>query len=56
VVLNFSDQTVTKNVTLPGIGPAASAVVNGEGRSVALSNGTLSDTFAPFEVHVYEVG
>jgi len=56
VVLNFSDHTVTKNVTLQGIGAASSADVNGEGRSVSLSNGTLSDTFAPFEIHVYQVG
>jgi hypothetical protein len=47
---------VTKNVALQGIGAASSATVNGEGRNVTLSNGTLTDTFAPFEVHVYEVG
>jgi hypothetical protein len=57
VVLNFSNQTVTKNVTLQGIGAVSSAVVHGEGRTVALNaGGTLTDTFAPYSVHVYQVG
>jgi hypothetical protein len=56
VVLNFSDQTVTKNVTLQGVDPSAAVTVNGEGRSLTLNGGALSDTFAPFEVHVYQVG
>jgi hypothetical protein len=30
--------------------------VNGENRTLALTNGTLTDTFAPYEVHVYQVG
>jgi hypothetical protein len=39
-VLNLSNQSVTKNITLQGIGPAASAPVHGENRNVSLSNGT----------------
>jgi hypothetical protein len=56
IVLNFSDQAVTRNVTIQGVGGATSAVVHGENRSVALNNGTLTDTFAPYSVHVYQVG
>jgi hypothetical protein len=55
-VLNFSDQAVTKTVTLQGVSGASSAAVHGENRSVALSNGSFSDTFAPYSVHVYQVG
>ncbi|HEY7117849.1 MAG TPA: PA14 domain-containing protein [Tepidisphaeraceae bacterium] len=55
VVLNFSDQTVTRSLTLQGIGAAASAVVLGEGRSVSLVNGSFSDAFEPYSVHVYQV-
>src|SRR5260221_9140408 len=56
VVLNFSDQAVTKNVTLQGVDPKSLVTVNGENRTLALNNGTLTDTFAPFSVHVYQVG
>lgn len=56
VVLNFSEQTVTKNITLQGVDPASPVTVNGESRTLTLSNSTLTDTFAPFEVHVYQVG
>ncbi len=56
VVLNFSDTAVTQSVTLQGVGDVSSAAVHGEDRSVAVSNGTLKDTFAPFSVHVYQVG
>lgn len=55
VVLNFSNQAVTGTMTLQGIGDAALATVNGEGRSVPLVNGTFSDTFGAYSVHVYEV-
>jgi len=55
VVLNFSNQAVTGTMTLQGIGDVASATVNGEGRSVSLVNGTFSDTFGAYSVHVYEV-
>jgi hypothetical protein len=55
VVLNFSNQAVTKNVTLQGIGSASSASVVGENRAVSLTNGAFSDTFAPYSVHVYQV-
>jgi hypothetical protein len=55
VVLNFSNQPVTGQMTLQGIGDVASATVNGEGRSVSLVNGSFSDTFGAYSVHVYEV-
>jgi hypothetical protein len=55
VVLNFSNQAVTRSMTLQGIGNVSSAAVNGEGRSVSLVNGTFSDTFGAYSVHVYEV-
>jgi len=56
VVLNFSDQAVTKNVTLQGVDPNSVVTVNGENRTLNLTNGTLSDSFTPFSVHVYQVG
>jgi hypothetical protein len=56
ILLNFSNATVTRNITLQGIGGATSASVHGEGRSVSLNNGAFSDTFAPYSVHVYQVG
>jgi hypothetical protein len=55
VVLNFSNQAVTASMTLQGIGNALSASVHGEGRSVSLVNGTFTDTFGAYSVHVYEV-
>ena len=55
IVLNFSNQTVTRSVTLQGVGTPATATVHGESRTVALTNGMLTDTFTPYAVHVYEV-
>jgi hypothetical protein len=55
VVLNFSNQAVTKTMTFQGIGNVSTANVVGEGRSVSLSNGTFTDTFGAYAVHVYEV-
>lgn len=56
VVLNKTNQTISRSLTFQGIGAAASATVVGESRSLSLSNGTTSDTFAPYSVHVYQVG
>jgi hypothetical protein len=55
VVFNYSNGTVTQQVALKGAGSAGSATVQGESRSVALSNGTFTDTFAPYQVHIYVV-
>jgi hypothetical protein len=55
VVLNFSDQPVTRSMTFHGIGNVTTASVHGEGRSVSLANGALTDTFGAYSVHVYEV-
>ncbi len=35
--------------------PIGSATVLGESRSIAIDGGTFSDTFAPYEVHLYEI-
>jgi hypothetical protein len=55
VVLNYSNQTVTNaTLTLKGAG-TATATVQGESRTVSLTNGVTTDTFAPYEAHVYVV-
>lgn len=55
IVLNMSKQAVTKTMRLHNT-PATTAAVRGENRSVAVSNGTITDTFAPFEMHAYVIG
>jgi hypothetical protein len=35
---------------------AASASVDGEGRSVAIKGNVITDSFKPYEAHVYVVG
>lgn len=46
----------TQTVTIPGL-PAGvtSADVYTEGRTVSVSNGSLTDTFGPWDVHVYHL-
>ena len=52
-VSNIADgQTVSFSVS--GIKKGGAVVVD-ENRSVAISNGTLSDSFAPYAVHIYEI-
>jgi hypothetical protein len=56
IVLNFSDATLTnQQLKLYGVTPTATASVKGETRSVSISNGTMTDSFKPYEVHIYEV-
>jgi hypothetical protein len=55
IVFNYSNQTTTQQVTLKGAGSAASATVQGESRSVALTGGSFSDTFTPYQAHIYVV-
>ena len=56
-VFNMSPNALSaQSVTLNGIAPSAAANVEGEGRSVALQNASLTDNFAPYELHVYSVG
>jgi hypothetical protein len=55
VVLNNSNATVSATMDVHGVS-ATSASVDGEGRSVAIRNGAIGDTFKPYEAHVYVVG
>lgn len=47
------DQPTTARI--PSLPRGASAEVLGEGRQVALRDGTLEDTFAPYGVHLYRI-
>jgi hypothetical protein len=50
-------KTAVSNATLSlsGVGPATSATVFNESRTVALSDGKLTDSFGPYAVHIYVV-
>jgi hypothetical protein len=54
-VLNFS-HTPVNNVTfsLPGVGDSKLSVLT-EGRSVTASNGSITDSFTDYGLHIYEV-
>jgi len=55
-VVNTKQATLTNAaITLTGVGTATSASVFGESRTVALTNGKLTDTFGAFAVHIYVV-
>lgn len=56
IVLNNSSKATTQSVSFSGTGKASSADVHGESRTVSLTNGSFSDTFAPYETHIYVVG
>jgi hypothetical protein len=57
IVLNMSEQTLKNQpIQLEGTGRSKSATVQFEKRTVAIRKGAMTDTFAPFETHVYEVG
>jgi hypothetical protein len=57
IVLNTTAGTLTdQGISLIGTGRAKSATVETERRAVRLKHGALTDTFAPYEVHVYSVG
>jgi hypothetical protein len=42
-------------ITLSGVGGATTATVYGESRSVSLANGSFTDTFGPYALHIYVV-
>jgi hypothetical protein len=54
VVLNLSNKAVTAKMDVKGV--SGTANVDGEGRTVTIKNGTISDSFKPYEAHVYVVG
>ena len=54
-VLNFSHTGVSnQTISLPGLGTGAVEVTT-EARNVFASNGTITDTFTPYQMHVYRV-
>jgi hypothetical protein len=53
--LPFSGNT-TATISVPNTGSATSATVLNESRSVGLSGGTLTDSFGPYQVHIYQIG
>ncbi|HYE20229.1 MAG TPA: calcium-binding protein, partial [Tepidisphaeraceae bacterium] len=55
IVLNNSAATVSGKLTATGVTANTTATVDGEGRSVAVKNGQIADTFKPYEAHVYVV-
>jgi len=55
IVLNNSATGAAAQMDLHGVS-AASASVDGEGRSVAIKGGVITDSFKPYEAHVYMVG
>jgi hypothetical protein len=55
-VLNLSATPARDQVIhLTGAGSAASAAVYGEHRSVPVSGGTITDSFGPYALHIYEI-
>ena len=55
IVLNNSAQGAAAKMDVHGVS-AASASVDGEGRGVAIRGNTITDSFKPYEAHVYVVG
>jgi hypothetical protein len=55
VVLNNSATGATATMDVHGVS-APAAAVDGESRSVAIRDGQITDTFKPYEAHVYVVG
>ncbi len=54
VAVNVTPRPVDAGLSLAG--PAASAEVIGEGRTVSIAAGKLEDRFGPYGVHVYRIG
>jgi hypothetical protein len=55
-VLNLSPRAVDhQTIALTGIGSATSATVYGEGRTVKISSNTMTDSFGPYAIHIYQV-
>jgi hypothetical protein len=56
IVLNATDQPLAdRQIRLRGVGEATSANVASESRTVAISSNTITDSFGPYEAHVYVV-
>ena len=54
IAVNVTTQAVKPTLTVAGA-KASEATVWKEGRAVAISEGTFSDTFEPLAVHVYVI-
>ena len=56
IVLNLSDEARADEVIeLDGIGTATRATVYEERRTIAITDGAITDDFGPYEAHVYHV-
>ena len=56
IVLNSTDQPLAnQQIKLRGAGAATSATAASESRTVPISNSTITDSFGPYETHVYIV-
>jgi len=55
-VLEANAPPITVSITLNGGLPASQAEVYEEGRTVAITGNSLTDTFAPNAVHIYKIG
>jgi hypothetical protein len=55
IVLNNSATGAAAKIDVHGVS-GTTASVDGEGRSVAIKSGVISDSFKPYEAHVYVVG
>jgi hypothetical protein len=56
IVLNQSDQPLSnQQIKLRNIGAATTATVASESRSVPITSNTITDSFGPYEAHVYIV-
>jgi hypothetical protein len=53
-VLNLSARPTNQTITISGI-DAISAAVDGEHRTVPITDNTISDTFEPYELHIYQL-
>jgi hypothetical protein len=55
-VQNLTEETLTgQQIGLRGVGSPTTATVATEARTVAVTNATITDSFAPYETHVYVV-
>ncbi|HEV8605996.1 MAG TPA: PA14 domain-containing protein [Tepidisphaeraceae bacterium] len=56
IILNATDQPLAdQRIRLRGVGAAGIATVASESRTVAISDSTITDSFGPYEAHVYVV-
>jgi hypothetical protein len=56
IVLNTTDQQLNgQAIRVRGVGAASGATVSSEGRTVSITNGTITDNFGAYEAHVYVV-